>query len=98
MAVHRELNRPVKHERLRVECSVSETRHRRPLKLTERWREMRRARLLAALIMEIEKDGDGITVLYASLLARNLIATSKALATAFGEQIEQLAGEDEENN
>jgi hypothetical protein len=69
-------------------------RRRQRMKLTERWRQQRRRRVLQDLLNEIEAGG--IAGLYASLLARTFVADDEDLMDAFGEELAGVAFEDAE--
>jgi len=69
-------------------------RRRRPLKLTERWRQARRRRVMRDLLHEIEAGG--IAGLYAAMLARTFVGADEELMDAFGEELAGLACEDAE--
>lgn len=60
------------------------------LSLSERRQVNRRSTLLRELIAEIEQGGDGISRLYAGLLARALLATDEELMRDHGERIVKL--------
>jgi hypothetical protein len=62
-------------------------------KLTRATREQirRRGELIEELITEIETSRDGMTLLYASLLARTLAASDELLMREYGKRIAELA-------
>ncbi len=69
-------------------------RRRRPLKLTERWRQQRRQRVMYDLLSEIEVGG--IAGLYAAMLARTFVGADEDLMDAFGEELAGVAYEEAE--
>lgn len=67
---------------------------RRPLKLTERWRQQRRQRVMRDLLLEIEAGG--IAGLYATMLAHTFVSADEELMDVFGEELAGMACEEAE--
>jgi hypothetical protein len=67
-------------------------RQHRQLSAAERERQARRGRLLRGLLAEISDD-DGLSQLYAALLARHWIGGDEELMRSFGKQVAALSHE-----
>jgi hypothetical protein len=64
----------------------------RPTPAQRRQRERRRT-LLGNLITEIEQGGNGVTCLYAGLLARTLVQADEELMQEYGKQVVHITDE-----
>jgi hypothetical protein len=69
--------------------------HDRKLSRTDRACIDRRAGLIEALIVELERGRDSVIRLYVGLAARTLATSDEILCRKYGEQIAALTGPDE---